>query len=453
MKFLRLAFVGIAILTLSGCSLQPPPPTPTDNTAPLASDSSPVNSTTGNNKKIVLKWSGAFLTSADIKPLINAYTSANPNVEIDYTQEVIAQKDISNYRSKLNDIIVTGNTSTPPDIFMIDKGWSGIFAPYLQPAPSNIIGPNDLKNNFYDFVSSDFVINNNVYGVPLWVDTLAMIYNKKLWQTANLTEPNSDWHKFVTTQAVPLTLSTNGKITQSGFGGGLTKNNEFWFDSLNMFLMQNGVNLVDANNQAVFAENPKSADAISFYQQFSTGTNKTWDNTFNQDVAAFLEGKLATYLAPSWRLNDIVKYNNLANLGLNIGISEVPQLQSSNSIAKADFADYWGNVVNKKSANSDAAWKFLAFITQPAQLQLLNQTAVADKTTGIGLLYPRKDMTTQQTGDANLGVYAKSLNYAKSWQMVDSIEIKTSFATILDSNSDLKTVETSVNATLAKLHP
>lgn len=276
----------------------------------------------------------------------------------------------------------------------------------------------------------------------------AGIIGSRGWGAEGLSQPDSDWNRFANDQVKKLTKkNTVGKITQAGFSGAITKNTEFWFEALNMFMLQNRTQMISDVDQLTFADGGEAKPAVDFYKQFNS-TNKSWENTFNVDVAAFLEKKLATYMAPSWRLNDIVRYNTAAGLNINVGTAEVPQLKST--IAdKTNFAFYWTNVVNSQSTSSPEAWRFLNYITQPSQLQLLNTTIKQNQSSAIGLLFPRKDMNSQQINDTNLGVYARSLNTAKSWFMLDEEIVKLGFSKVLDSSSDLKRTQTEINTNLA----
>jgi ABC-type glycerol-3-phosphate transport system substrate-binding protein len=267
-----------------------------------------------------------------------------------------------------------------------------------------------------------------------------------MYEDANLVSPEADWQGFVDDQVPELTQSTNNAITVGGFAAAEPSNTEFWFEALNMLMLQNKVEMLDSQGQAIFGDDADAQDALDFYLQFS-GSNQSWSDDFNVDIAAFLEGKLATYMAPTWRLSDIVKYNELGSLGLDIGISAVPQLSDSAG-AKANFASYWANVVNANSIYSEETWEFLNFLTQSEQLATLNRTMLNNSSTEIGILFPRIDMASQQSNDQYLGVYVDSLADARSWQMKDKTEIKSEFQTIFDDNATLSEVEEEVNKIL-----
>lgn len=456
-KRLVMVVVGTIILTIVVIVLlvlvtSPSNTTPTPNTPGTGGTNNGSNDGTGNNggnsggtSDVTIEWWGAFLTSDNVKPLITKYEADNPGVKIAFSNQVIKQSEINGYQTKVKDVL-SGSGDDGPDIVMIDNGWAGMFQSELAPAPDNIITSSQVDNNFYKFVSTDFVVDGKVYGLPLWVDTFAFIYNKKIYDDASFVAPDSDWQKFVDEQLPDLTKVENNKIKIAGFSGAETKNTEFWFEALNILLMQNKVDIVGIDGKAKFADDPDAEDAVNFYKQFSNG-NTAWNDTFNLDVAAFLEGKLATYMAPSWRLNDIVRYNEAGSLNLNVGVSAIPQL-STGSSDQANMAIYWANSVNKDSSDAEESWKFISFLTQPEQLELLNSTLKEQNATEIDVLYPRKDMASKQASDSYLGVYVNSLANAKSWRMRNKIAVKDEFAAILNSNEDLTKTQEDVNKIL-----
>jgi arabinogalactan oligomer/maltooligosaccharide transport system substrate-binding protein len=418
----------------------PPIVTPTPPTTTPTTPTTPPAGTT-----VELNWWGGFMSEADMAPLIQKYEAANTGVKINYSNEIIRSSDIAGYRSKLKDAVGDENNQLAPDIFIVDNGWVGSFMAKSEPAPADVYTASSFKTAFHDFVSTDFVSSDKVYGAPMWVDNLALIYNKKLWKAAGLTEPDSDWNTFANDQVPDLTKKADGKITQSGFAGGISANSEFWFEAMNMLMLQNKVAL--GGTESKLSSGTTAKNALDFYRNFGKGSKQSWTADFNPDVAAFLEGRLATYLAPSWRLNDIVRYNEAGELGLEIGVMEVPQLQTATD-AKSNIANYWGFMVNGASTNADAAWDFLKFLTEEANIRLLHDTVKANNKNYIGTVFPLKSLISSQSSDPYLGAYAKALSYTKSWFMVDEDGIRKVYKDILDNNKDLKSADTEINKVL-----
>lgn len=437
------AVLGITILLVLLISvLTSKPKTTIPGDTPITATPPPNNSP---DKQVSLRWWGGFLTKAQVQPLIDKYQATNPGVKIEYSNEILKQSDIAGYRQKLNDTLGKVNNAAAPDIYTLDSGWVGALSKVSAPAPSTTLNVATFNNTFHDFVGKELIIKNQVYALPLWVDTFALIYNKQLWAEAGLEAPDSDWFKFRNDQVAKLTKrNVNKKIVIGGFAAGVPSNSESWFEALNILMLQNKVRMTDTTGKAVFATGGAQS-AINFYKQFA---NTSWNDDFGLDATAFLEGKVATILAPSSRISDILRHNRGASLKVDFGVVELPQLKTS-SEDKANLASYWAQAVNSASSDKSQAWDFLNFLSQKENLELLNQSVKSEDPLSVGLLYPRKDMVSSQLNDPYLSVYAKSLSYATSWYMYDESKVKNSFAKLFASNSNLQSVQAEVNQTLA----
>ncbi len=397
------------------------PPVTTPIVVPPADN--PGSGGSGTGSTVVLNMWGAFFSPEVMKPVIAKYESENPTIKINYTNEVIRHSDIVPYRSKIDGIVGSQTATSAPDIFMVDSGWSGSFAAKSAPAPATVLSAGQLQSEFHDFVATDFVNSGNVIGIPVWVDNLAIVYNKKLWTAAGLTEPDNDWIRFADVQVPALTKKQGSGIQTAGFAAGTDINAEFWYESLLLLIAQNKLPF-EVSGQEGFSGSPDATQSVDFYKSFiRSGSRSSWSDDFNPDVAAFLEGKLATFIGPSWRLNDIVRYNEAYNLGLDIGISALPQLQSATQ-DKANIASYWGYMVNSASTKSAAAWNFLSFLASKETLQQLQQSYKQQNPGHIGFLYPRVDLAATQTTDRYLAEYAKSLDFTVSWYVVDEQKMR-----------------------------
>ena len=158
----------------------------------------------------------------------------------------------------------------------------------------------------------------------------------------------------------------------------------------------------------------------------------TWNENFENDSAAFLEGKVAMIVVPSYRLRELLRYNEEYSIGIDIGISKLPQVDGSGE--DFNWSDYWGNMVASNRPNSTESWKFLNWITQPEQLKALSEN-VKNYNKYFGLVYPRKDMNSELIGDEYLRVYNEGALNAKSWYMIKGLEINAAIDTLLSSKT------------------
>ncbi|KXK26504.1 MAG: Bacterial extracellular solute-binding protein [candidate division WS6 bacterium OLB20] len=401
----------------------------------------------GSTEETILIWWNLFEPEENVRPLIDAYENLHPNVTIQYDQRGV-RNGVEGYRSELDVVLNDNNALSTPDIFTVHNSWMTVYEKYVSPAPSNTFTPADLQD-FYPVVTSDFAYNDRLLAIPVYMDALAIIYNKAKLQEALYTFPSDDWLEF-STQAKNLTRrDANNRIISSGFSAVFPNNTEFNFDMFNLLLLQNGVQMTNGAGTATFASDAqigKADEALTFYRSF-VGSAGVWTEDQKIDIASFLEKKLAMYAAPSWRLIDVLEYNEEYNLGIDVGVAPVPQLGSINNDEEIYWPTYWGQTVSKESSNTAVAWDFLQFITQAEQLKTLDQTVKANGRP-IGILYPRISMAGEITNDpeANelLGPYMQALANSRNWRIPDGDRVKAAFDQVLLGDQDLNNAQETV---------
>lgn len=415
----------------------------------LRPNNTPTTQTPPSNQKITLQWWGVFMDSSVVKPLIDEYQSQNQNVTIEYADRWPEGKydtaaDI--YQKELNRVLRENDPVDIPDIFMVENTWAGDYEATSAASPVSGYDFDTFKSIFYPAVSTDFgdEATKSVYGVPLWIDTLAIIYNKDMLKANSVSEPPTDWVSFKTL-AQGLTKRQGGEITQAGFGAGFGTNVTYATEIINLMMAQNGVELVNAQGLPVFGSDTDSVTAVQSYKDYLSSSTGTWNTSLKVDAASFLEGKLAMMATTSYKYRDIKTFNESYQLGIDIGISQFPQLQGQ-AQPLMNWASYWGLMVSKARPNSQAAWAFLKWLTQPEQLRKLNKNE-SDLNKQFGFLYPRTDMSQDQQTDENLKVFNASLPFAQSWDMVKGLEVKKEFIKLLDQGtSSQSTIVSTQNA-------
>jgi multiple sugar transport system substrate-binding protein len=324
---------------------------------------------------------------------------------------------------------------------MVENTWVGNYEAYTAPAPASILDPSTVGTAFYPVVSQDFVAGGKVYGLPLWIDALAVLYNKDLLAQQAVSAPSSDWINF-RDLARDMTLRSNGVVTRSGFAAGTGNNVSFASEMLNLLFLQNGVTITDSVGNPVFSADNDTSVALGFYKDFANSTG-TWDDDQKNDALAFLEGEAAMIVATSWRYHDILYFNDIYDLGLNIGVAPMPQLQSQTQ-PRLNWATYWGNMVSIDRPNSGQAWDFLNWLTQPEQLRKLRANELLQREF-FGFIYPRQDMQQELQADPFLREFNSALPTAQSWYMVDGLAVKESLESLIDSSGSASEIGTAEN--------
>ena len=115
--------------------------------------------------------------------LIKRFEAANPNIKVKQTTFPYAD-----YQTKIAAAMPAGQG---PDVVQLFYGWLDNFvgAKFIQPLPRDAFPPAAIVKDFYPIVSA-MKRNGEYYALPTAVRSLALFYNKKLFQEAGL-DPNT----------------------------------------------------------------------------------------------------------------------------------------------------------------------------------------------------------------------------------------------------------------------
>lgn len=347
--------------------------------------------------------------------LIASYSSYKKNVTVNYVKV-----DPSQYYNKLLNAFAAGNG---PDVFEIGNRDLPKWKSTLSPMSTSTFGTQfnlaKLESYFPNIVESDFVSDGQIYGLPLSIDTLAMIYNKDFLNSAGIANPPKTWDEFDSDIQKLRILDTSGKIIRAGAAiGGSEASIYNAPDILFLLMLQNGTTMISQyGTSAQFANQITNSglSAFNFYLQFSNigSPYYTWNDSMGDATQNFINGNTAI----------IFDYQSaIANIKakapfLNIGIAPMPQLSSSTTFV--NYAKYNG-LVASKIGDTSAAWDFILYLTTYTEGEniYINDTG-----------YPPAQRVAIATaeGDPNLSVFATQALTAKSWYEVDSSQIDSIF--------------------------
>ncbi|MCD6149298.1 extracellular solute-binding protein [bacterium] len=428
-----------------------------------------------SNYKVNLEIWGIFddsnSTYADI---IKSYKDINPFVgEIKYRKFTA-----DSYKKDLLDAMASGQG---PDICLIHNTWLLYFKDKITPSPEYILGEKEFRDNFVDVAANDFLGEGKIYAAPLSVDSLALYYNKDLFNSEGIVSPPATWEEFNNDVKKLTRVGEFGDIIQSGAALGTAYNINRSIDILGLLMFQNGASIVNEDrNQVNFGK--ESENALEFYTQFARlGSDAyTWNKKAHYSIDAFYEGTAAMMLNYSWHYQTVKS----KNAKLNFGVAPVPQISRENP---ANYANYWGLAVVKNkiqetengrgggaelaAVNNNMriheAWQFLKFLTTKNNGSFTVTHAVSGKTKKFPVSFDpaknylektgrpaaRRDIIEEQKSDPVLGPFVYGNLIAKSWHQPDPEAAETILAEAIDSvnqgNSSvsqaLKTAESRIN--------
>lgn len=316
--------------------------------------------------------------------------------------------DLSRYESALLDALASG---AGPDIFMIENGSLFKYLNKIAPAPITIASASFVKSQFPNTVSTDFILNNLVYGLPLSIDTLSLLYNERLLHEAGVVFPPSTWGEFVTAVKKITQTDTVQRVTRSAAAIGTGSNISEASDLLSLILLQNGV-LFTGEDSAQTLLSDTAIDSLTFYTQFSNPQSDfyTWNYSFVSDVDAFAKERVAMIFGYNRTLDELKSVSPFTS----VKASPVPQQDGENH--PVSYPEYWGFVVSRQSLYQAVAWDFLTYLT------LSNSNALS-YVVATGKPPALLSAINEYIDDEILGIFARQTLIAQSWTRVDALAV------------------------------
>lgn len=372
----------------------------------------------------------------DFQSAITTYHASHPNVTV-----TVRKMNLGDYEQQL---VQAWARDEGPDIFSIPNAAVGKYRELISPLPNKLtlptqvtaksgcqktvkivdqsvttIQPGTLDSTFVPVVAADVVLNNQIYGLPLATDTLALLYNKDLLNAAKIVAPPRTWQELVDmvdSSKTTLTREENGDIVQSGIAFGTADNIARAPDILSLLMMQSGAQMTDAAGatitfQGTATQSDQTAPgiaALNFYTSFANPQRVTysWNDKQTDAQQAFAAGKVAFFIGYKYQL-DAIRQQNPA---LNVGIAPLPQITAD--APQTDYANYWVETVSKRSKFAADAWSFILHETTGKTQSGYQVVDYLNKTKKPAAL---RDLITAQKDELDLKYYVDALLVARTW--------------------------------------
>jgi len=319
-----------------------------------------------------------------------------------------------------------------PDIWLMHNTWLPKHSDKIQPLPQLVAGEKtpmftikDFQEQFVDQTALDLTSKGEIYGLPLYVDTLALYYNKQLLNSVGIATPPKTWEEF-NVDVIKLTqIDSRGNISRAGAAMGTSRNINRSTDILALLMLQSGVNMTNTDNtSATFASSINNQyigeTSLQYFTDFANPakTVYTWNDQQHYSVDAFVEGNVAMMFNYSHQAETL----RAKAPRLDFSIAPMPQLSAAN--VAVNYENYWAPTVWKQSKNAVEAWRFLTYLT--------SLEGAAKYIATSGRPPARRDLISQQVDKIELGVFAKQALSARGWYQVDNIEVEKIFAEMID---------------------
>ena len=383
-----LSLFAITALVMSACSGDGGATDPSDAGSPAPGGSPAASGAAGSDfdpqsvsgNVVFSGWQASPEEGAILETLIADFEAAYPNISVDY------QPVSGDYPASMTAKFSSGE---PPDLFYVD---SSVAPEWIDEEVLVDLEPLaaergfDTSQFFPGYLDAFRGPEGGIYGFPKDGNTLALAYNTKMFEDAGL-QPPTTWDE----------LKTAAQTLTSGDQTAMCLNHSL--DRALAFIYQNGGSLLSEDKtQAVF-DSAEVRDALSTYLGwFADGQAKRAADLGDDWCGKSLgEGRVAMIFEGGWL--DPYMTTNYADTAY----AWAPMPQGTQQATLGFTVSY---SIGVDSANQDAAWVLLTYLTGPEGMATWTEGGVANPS--------RQDVPAA----AGKEVLVEGAEYARPWSFI-----------------------------------
>lgn len=364
--------------------------------AGLAGCSSPGGTSAGGATEITYWLWQDNATDTTWQSLADKFNSSQSEVKV--TLESIP---LDQYQNQLVTAILN---NTAPDAARSKDWWLGQFAPNgaladLASSVNGWSGKSDVVEQLWN--TGKLPGKSEIYMLPHQYTTLYLYYRKDLFASAGLSAPTTQAE--LLDAAAKLTTGGNYGIDVRGGGGGQDQ----WL----AWIYAGGADVVDASG-AVVLDNAKAVEVNQRYLDIVTKLKAAPPGSITAAFADvktnFASGKTAMMIHHPGSLAEMEK-----TFGDKLGVVPIPTSDGSQG---ATLGSMSGNVVLAGSQKKDAAWKWISWLSEKAQMEIISDSAQGQ----LPVLTSVLDRDKYRTAEG-LKVATAAIPTAKTWPALKGV--------------------------------
>jgi multiple sugar transport system substrate-binding protein len=284
---------------------------------------------------------------------IEVFQKQNPDIKVSI------QAITDDYLKEMQTLI---GAKREPDVFYLDSMPAPdlINLDVLEPLDAYIEKSDVDPSDFEDALIEAYTKDGSIYGLPKDYNTLALFYNKKLFEEEGL-EPPTTWEEL---------RDVAKKLTKDGRKG-FAINPEL--ARYQPFVYQNGGAVLDENGKATL-DRKENVEALEFFTSLFLEDKSTgMPNDLGVEWAgdAFAEEKVAMVYEGGW----MIPFLKEKAPDLEYGITELPAKEEG--MENSNMAFTVAYVMSKNSKNKEAAFKLIEFLTSEEGQQYVVDSGLA----------------------------------------------------------------------------
>ncbi|MFT4015181.1 MAG: extracellular solute-binding protein [Paracoccus sp. (in: a-proteobacteria)] len=330
--------------------------------------------------------------------LIDAFEKENPDIKV--KQVTFPYAD---YQTR---VVAAHAAGRGPDVVQLFYGWIDNFVDggILQPLPQDAFPAAAIEADFFPIVGA-MKRDGQYYALPTAVRTMALFYNKKLFEQAGVTEPPKTLDELVEVAQKTAKHDNGGNLIQAGIALDIARQDHHWWRTI--LTAQYGGAPYSEDGKTVTYDSEAGLKALDYYLDLQTEYKVGKEGFMDEGQAAFRAGLAAMVVDGTFRL---ASYGTIS--AFEWGVTELPAAADG---TRSNYASYFANGIGSsaKGEELEASKKFLAYISSPAAMELWQKE--------VGELPARKAvaMTEANLADPVFGPFVRALDYSQTTRFVD----------------------------------
>jgi multiple sugar transport system substrate-binding protein len=346
-------------------------------------------------------WQYVFDTRVQaMDQLIEKFEAANPDITVKHTTFPYAD-----YQTR---VIAAKAAGQGPDVLQMFYGWLDTFVAgeVLQPLSPTTFPHDTIEADFFPIVTA-MKRGEDYYGLPTAVRSLALFYNKKLFEEAGLdpNTPPTTLDELVAAAEATTKRDGGGNITSAGMTLDMAGQDHQWWREV--LVRQFGGEPYNADYSQVTYNDAAGAAALKFYTDLQLVQKVGQAGFMDEGQAAFRAGLAAMTIDGTFRLGAFGSIDTF-----EWGVTELPANAEG---VRSNYASYFANGIGFSAEGEElaAAEKFLAYISSAEAMEVWLDV--------VGELPARTEaaLTEENLADPIYAPFLKGLEYAHTTLFVD----------------------------------
>lgn len=300
-------------------------------------------------------------------------------------------------------------------------------------------------NNYYSDITALYTSDDKIYAMPKDIDTIALWYNKTMFDEAGISYPDSTWTWETLYETAKKLTKADG--SQYGYAINTGNNQDSYYNAIYAY---GGYVLSDDKKKSGY-DDPKTIQAMQIFEKMLREGICPDLQTISENgtEVLFESGKVAMITQGSWM---VPAFKNNEYTAKNCDIAPLPTGPDGTRVSIYNGLG-WAAAANGK--NTDAAWSLIEYLgTKEAQLQQAELGVTMSAYQGTS------DAWKNGTSIFNLQAYLDMLDaklifrpYSRNtvtWENMATEEFKAAWTGDATMEDTCKKIATSMNETLSE---